>query len=141
MIEEVLRGIEAALDEEWLLFERDDDEDALRISFKSEGARYFAIAYRDDPTFVMIGSGWTLPDDVEFLQALRVANRLNARKKLVKVAIWEEERDVLFTIETLAATGDEIQQHIERVVDVLRDTAQNFFNALTSGEDEPESPP
>ncbi len=136
MIEEVVRGIEAALDEEWLLHDRDDDGDAFRVSFKSEGARYFAIAYRDDPTFVMIGSGWTLPDDVEFAEAIELANQLNARKKLVKVAIWEEERDVLFTIETLAATGDEIQQHMERILDVLRDTAQSFFSTLRS-DDEP----
>lgn len=135
MIEEVVRGIEAALDEEWLLHDRDDDEDAFRVSFKSEGVRYFAIAYRDDPTFVMIGSGWTLPDDVEFAEAIELANQLNAKKKLVKVAIWEEERDVLFTIETLAATGDEIQQHVERILDVLRDTAQSFFNTLRSDEE------
>jgi len=135
VIEEVVRGIEAALDEEWLLHDRDDDEDAFRVSFKSEGVRYFAIAYRDDPTFVMIGSGWTLPDDVEFAEAIELANQLNAKKKLVKVAIWEEERDVLFTIETLAATGDEIQQHVERILDVLRDTAQSFFNTLRSDEE------
>ena len=60
-----LQPIESAIDDEGLFFTRDNDDEALRITFKSEGDRYFIVGYRDDPNFVMIGSGWALPDGIE----------------------------------------------------------------------------
>jgi hypothetical protein len=125
-----LTPIEAALDDEGLYFERDDDEDAYRISFKSEGDRYFVVAYRDDPSFLMIGSGWALPSPIEAIDALTVANVLNVRKKFVKTALWEDERDVLFTIELCMDDAEEVRPNFGRLLDVLRDTADEFFAEL-----------
>jgi hypothetical protein len=125
-----LTPVESALDDEGLIWTRDDDEDALRIAFKSEGERYFAIAYRDDPNFLMIGSGWALPTDVQLADALAVANVLNVRKKFVKTAVWEEERDVLFTVELCVNSGHEIREHFGRLLEVLRDTADEFFDSF-----------
>lgn len=122
--------LEQALEDEGLLFTRDDDDDAFRIAFKSEGDRYFVVSYRDDPNFVMIGSGWALPSSVETEDAFDVANLLNVRKKFVKTALWEDERDVLFTIELCVESTEEVAPHFGRLLDVLRDTAAEFFDHL-----------
>jgi hypothetical protein len=125
-----LRPVELALEDEGLYFTRDNDEDAYRVAFKSEGDRYFVVAYRDDPTFVMIGSGWALPAGVDPSDAIDIANRLNVRKKFVKTALWEEESDVLFTVELCVNTADEIRPHFGRLLNVLRDSAVEFFEGL-----------
>lgn len=125
-----LTPIEAALDDEGLFFTRDDDDDALRVAFKSEGDRYFAVSYRDDPNFVMVGSGWALPVDVDVERAAAVANALNVRKKFVKTAIWEDEQDALFTVELCVESAEEVRPHFGRLLDVLRDTAAEFFDDL-----------
>lgn len=125
-----LLPVESAIDDEGLLFTRDNDDEALRITFKSEGDRYFVVGYRDDPNFVMIGSGWALPPDVELPEARAAANALNVRKKFVKTAIWEEERDALFTVELCVENSIEIHPHFGRLLDALRDTALEFFNEL-----------
>jgi hypothetical protein len=125
-----LEPIEAALDDEGLLYHREDDDDALRLSFKSEGDRYFVIAYRDDAEFLMLGSGWGLPAHVSLERAYALANELNARKKFVKTAIWEEDRDVLFTVELCLMSFDEFGEHLLRLLEALRDTTADFFNAL-----------
>ena len=125
-----LRPIEVALGDEGLFFTRDDDEDAYRVAFKSEGDRYFVVSYRDDPTFVMIGSGWALPGGVDPVEAVDVANRLNVRKKFVKTALWQEESDVLFTVELCVGNASEIRPHFGRLLNVLRDTAAEFFEQL-----------
>lgn len=125
-----LAPLEAALDEEGLFLTRDDDDDALRIAFKSEGERYFVVSYRDDPNFVMIGSGWSLPPGTTTERVLRTCNALNARKKFVKAALWEQESDVLFTIELCVLTLEEIRPHFGRLLDALRDTASEFFTEL-----------
>jgi hypothetical protein len=128
-----LSPIEDAIDDEGLLFTRDNDDEALRITFKSEGDRYFVVGYRDDPNFVMIGSGWALPADIELQAAQAVANALNVRKKFVKTAIWEEERDALFTIELCVTNAEELRAHFGRLLDALRDTAVEFFGGLRDG--------
>lgn len=133
-----LRAIEAALDDEGLFFTRDDDDEAFRVAFKSEGDRYFVVCYRDDPNFVMIGSGWALPSEIDLLDALDIANVLNVRKKFVKTALWEDERDVLFTVELCVGSVEEICPNFGRLLDVLRDTAAEFFEEL--GDDEDEEP-
>ena len=134
-----LAPIEAAIEEEGLIFTRDDDDEALRITFKSEGDRYFVVGYRDDPNFVMVGSGWALAQDSDFAQAVSIANALNVRKKFVKTAIWEEESDALFTVELCVDDAEEVRPHFGRLLDALRDTATEFFAAL--GHDEtPETP-
>lgn len=130
-----LTPVEAALEDEGLFFTRDDDEDAYRVAFKSEGDRYFVVSYRDDPNFLMIGSGWALPAEIEILDALDVANVLNVRKKFVKTALWEEERDVLFTVELCVNEADEIRPNFGRLLDVLRDTAAEFFDELREEEE------
>jgi hypothetical protein len=122
--------IEAAIEDEGLLYTRDNDDEALRITFKSEGDRYFVVGYRDDPNFVMIGSGWALPAEVELQEASVAANALNVRKKFVKTAIWDEERDALFTVELCVSNSDEIRPHFGRLLDALRDTAIEFFGDL-----------
>jgi hypothetical protein len=129
-----LSPIESAIDDEGLIFTRDDDEEALRITFKSEGDRYFVVGYRDDANFVMIGSGWALPKEVDLTAAVSVANALNVRKKFVKTAIWEEEHDALFTIELCVESAEEIRPHFGRLLDALRDTAAEFFTAVGNGE-------
>lgn len=133
---DILTAIEAALDDEGLYFTRDDDEEAFRIAFKSEGDRYFVVAYRDDPNFVMIGSGWALPSEIDAIDAMDVANVLNVRKKFVKTALWEDERDVLFTVELCVNTAEEVRPHFGRLLDVLRDTAAEFFDELREEEEE-----
>ena len=130
-----LKPIEVALDDEGLFFTRDDDEDAYRVAFKSEGDRYFVVAYRDDPNFLMIGSGWALPEEIDAFDALDVANTLNVRKKFVKTALWEEERDVLFTVELCVGNVDEVRPNFGRLLDVLRDTAVEFFDELRDEEE------
>ena len=129
-----LTPVETALDDEGLFFTRDDDEDAFRVAFKSEGDRYFVVSYRDDPNFLMIGSGWALPGDVDATAAMNVANVLNVRKKFVKTALWEDERDVLFTVELCVNDAGEIRGHFGRLLDVLRDTAAEFFEELRHAE-------
>lgn len=128
-----LAPLELALDEEGLFSTRDDDDEALRVAFKSEGDRYFIVSYRDDPNFVMIGSGWSLPEGAERERVMRIINALNARKKFVKSALWEEENDVLFTIELCVSTPEEIRPHFGRLLDVLRDSAAEFFAELRAG--------
>lgn len=130
-----LAAIESALEDEGLFFTRDDDEDAFRVAFKSEGDRYFVVSYRDDPNFVMIGSGWALPGDADLDQAMAIANALNVRKKFVKTAIWEDERDALFTIELCVNSPEEIQPNFGRLLDVLRDTAEEFFDEFRDDEE------
>jgi hypothetical protein len=129
-VSDYLTPIEVALEDEGLFFTRDDDEDALRVAFKSEGDRYFVVSYRDDPNFVMLGSGWALPANVDLAQAAAVANELNVRKKFVKTAIWEEEHDALFTVELCVESAEEVRPHFGRLLDVLRDTASEFFDEL-----------
>ena len=131
-----LAPIEAAIEDEGLLFTRDDDDDALRITFKSEGDRYFVVGYRDDPNFVMIGSGWALPLEIALERARFAANSLNVRKKFVKSAIWEEERDALFTVELCVSDAEEIRPHFGRLLDALRDTAVEFFSEVREGREE-----
>jgi hypothetical protein len=128
-----LAPLEPAIEEEGLLFVRDNDAEALRITFKSEGDRYFVVAYRDDPNFVMIGSGWALASTVDLVEASSVANALNVRKKFVKTAVWEEERDALFTVELCVSNSTEIRPHFGRLLDALRDTAIEFFAELREG--------
>ncbi|HEX8805522.1 MAG TPA: YbjN domain-containing protein [Candidatus Aquilonibacter sp.] len=130
-----LKPVELALEDEGLYFTRDDDEDAYRVAFKSEGDRYFVVSYRDDPTFVMIGSGWALPAGIDPADAIDIANRLNVRKKFVKTALWEEESDVLFTVELCVNSTDEIRPHFGRLLNVLRDSAVEFFEGLRDEED------
>lgn len=130
MTQDPLSAIESALDEEGLLHTRDDDDDAYRVAFKSEGDRYFVVSYRDDPNFLMIGSGWAIPGDLDLDEAMDVANALNVRKKFVKTALWADERDVLFTIELCVNDSAEISGHFGRLLDVLRDTAEEFFDML-----------
>ena len=131
-----LAPLESAIDDEGLLYTRDDDDEALRITFKSEGDRYFIVGYRDDPNFVMIGSGWALAPDIDLHDAIAVANALNVRKKFVKTAIWEEERDALFTVELCVETSEEIRSNFGRLLDAIRDTAVEFFATLRENEDE-----
>ncbi|HKU80576.1 MAG TPA: YbjN domain-containing protein [Candidatus Tumulicola sp.] len=125
-----LQPVETAIDDEGLFFTRDNDDEALRITFKSEGDRYFVVGYRDDPNFIMLGSGWALPPGVEMDDARTAANALNVRKKFIKTAIWEEERDALFTVELCVESAAEIQPHFGRLLDALRDTAVEFFAEL-----------
>ena len=129
-----LAPIEAAIEDEGLFSTRDDDSDALRITFKSEGDRYFVVGYRDDPNFVMIGSGWALPQELSLQRAGAAANALNVRKKFVKSAIWEEERDALFTVELCVGDAEEIRPHFGRLLDALRDTAVEFFAEMRDEE-------
>ncbi|MEO9262788.1 MAG: YbjN domain-containing protein [Candidatus Baltobacteraceae bacterium] len=136
MTPDPLSPIEAALEEEGLFHTRDDDDDAYRVAFKSEGDRYFVVSYRDDPNFLMIGSGWAIPSELDLDEAMEAANALNVRKKFVKAALWEEERDVLFTIELCVNDASDVSPHFGRLLDVLRDTAEEFFDMLR--EDEPE---
>lgn len=131
-----LTPLESAIDDEGLFFTRDNDDEALRITFKSEGDRYFVVGYRDDPNFVMIGSGWALPAEVDLQAAHATANALNVRKKFVKAAIWEEERDALFTVELCVETAAEIRPHFGRLLDALRDTAVEFFSELHDSNEE-----
>jgi hypothetical protein len=133
-VSDPLKPVELALEDEGLYFTRDDDEDAYRVAFKSEGDRYFVVAYRDDPTFVMIGSGWALPAGIDPADTVDVANRLNVRKKFVKTALWEEESDVLFTVELCVNSAEEIRPHFGRLLNVLRDTAAEFFEQLRDEE-------
>jgi hypothetical protein len=135
-VSDLLTGIEAALDDEGLFSTRDDDEEAFRIAFKSEGDRYFVVAYRDDPNFLMIGSGWALPSEIDTLDAMEVANVLNVRKKFVKTALWEDERDVLFTVELCVNSTEELRGHFGRLLDVLRDTAAEFFDELREDDED-----
>ncbi len=128
-----LTAVEQALEDEGLYFTRDDDDDAFRVAFKSEGDRYFVVSYRDDPTFVMLGSGWALPAGVDPTEAIEVANRLNVRKKFVKTALWQEESDVLFTVELCVSSSEEVRPHFGRLLNVLRDSAVEFFEALRDG--------
>ncbi len=130
-----LAPIETAIEDEGLIFSRDDDDDALRITFKSEGDRYFVVGYRDDPNFVMLGSGWALPPEIALERAGLAANSLNVRKKFVKSAIWEEERDALFTIELCVSDAEEIRPHFGRLLDALRDTAVEFFAELRNADE------
>ncbi len=132
-----LTSIEGALDDEGLLFTRDDDAEAYRIAFKSEGDRYFVVSYRDDPNFLMVGSGWAIPADLDLDEAMDAANLLNVRKKFVKTALWEDERDALFTIELCVNDASDVAPHFGRLLDVLRDTAEEFFDIL-NGDDEEE---
>jgi hypothetical protein len=125
-----LRPIEAAIADEGLFCARDDDDEALRITFKSEGDRYFVVGYRNDPNFVMLGSGWALPPEIDLHAAAGVANALNVRKKFVKTAIWEEERDALFTVELCVTSAEQIRPHFGRLLDAIRDTATEFFAVL-----------
>lgn len=129
-----LTPMEEVIGDEGLFCERDDDEDALRITFKSEGERYFVVGYRDDPTFLMLGSGWALPSHTDVDDAVDIANELNVRKKFVKVAVWSEPRDVLFTIELCVMSAEEVRPHFGRLLDVLRDSATEFFNDLETNE-------
>ena len=133
-----LTPIESAIDDEGLFFTRDDDEEAYRVAFKSEGDRYFVVSYRDDPNFLMIGSGWAIPAEIDLDEAMDVANVLNVRKKFVKTALWEDERDVLFTVELIVNDANDIAPHFGRLLDVLRDTAEEFFDMLREDEDEEE---
>jgi hypothetical protein len=133
-VKDPLKAIEAALDDEGLYSTRDDDEDAYRVAFKSEGDRYFVVCYRDDPTFLMVGSGWALPAGVDPVDAVEIANRLNVRKKFVKTALWQEENDVLFTVELAMNEAEEIRPHVGRLLNVLRDTAAEFFEQLREEE-------
>jgi len=133
-VSDTLKAIEAALEDEGLYSTRDDDDDAFRIAFKSEGDRYFVVAYRDDPSFVMIGSGWALPEGVDTLHAIDVANALNVRKKFVKTALWQEENDVLFTVELCVSSAVEVRPHFGRLLNVLRDSATEFFDMLREDE-------
>jgi len=126
-----LRPIEAAIDDEGLFYTRENDDEALRITFKSEGDRYFVVGYRDDPNFVMIGSGWALPADITLREAGAAANALNVRKKFVKTAIWEEERDALFTVELCVDDSEEIHPHFGRLLDALREAAQEALERRT----------
>ncbi len=135
MTPDPLSAVEGALDEEGLLHTRDDDDDAYRIAFKSEGDRYFVVSYRDDPNFLMIGSGWAIPADLDLDDAMDVANALNVRKKFVKAALWEDERDVLFTIELCVNDAADISAHFGRLLDVLRDTAEEFFDMMREDEE------
>lgn len=130
MTDDPLAPIESAIDEEGLLYTRDDDEEAYRVAFKSEGDRYFVVSYRDDPNFLMIGSGWAIPAELDLDEAMDAANVLNVRKKFVKAALWEDERDVLFTIELCVNDASEVAPHFGRLLDVLRDTAEEFFEML-----------
>lgn len=130
-----LAPIETAIEDEGLIFSRDDDADALRITFKSEGDRYFVVGYRDDPNFVMLGSGWALPPEIALQRAGVAANSLNVRKKFVKSAIWEEERDALFTVELCVSDAEEIRPHFGRLLDALRDTAVEFFAELRDADE------
>ena len=130
-----LQPLQAAFEDEGLFFSRDDDDEALRITFKSEGDRYFVVGYRDDPNFIMIGSGWALPARADLERACVAANALNVRKKFVKAAIWEEERDALFTIELCVERSDEVRPHFGRLLDALRDTALEFFNDFREADD------
>jgi len=132
-VNDPLKPIEVALEEEGLFFTRDDDDDAFRVAFKSEGDRYFVVSYRDDQTFVMLGSGWALPAGADAAEALEIANRLNVRKKFVKTALWQEESDVLFTVELCVGSSEEIRPHFGRLLNVLRDSAVEFFEALRDG--------
>ncbi|MGB6984357.1 MAG: YbjN domain-containing protein [Candidatus Aquilonibacter sp.] len=129
-----LNPIEMALEDEGLYFTRDDDDDAYRVAFKSEGDRYFVVSYRDDPTFVMLGSGWALPAGVDSADAIEIANRLNVRKKFVKTALWQEESDVLFTVELCVSNSEEVRPHFGLLLNVLRDSAVEFFEALRDNE-------
>ncbi len=131
-----LGPIESAIEDEGLLLARDNDDEALRITFKSEGDRYFVVGYRDDPNFVMIGSGWALPAEASIEVATEVANALNVRKKFVKTAIWEEERDALFTVELCVSNAEEVRPNFGRLLDVLRDTAAEFFHDLREEDDD-----
>jgi hypothetical protein len=130
-----LLPLEEAIADEGLLYTRDDDDEALRITFKSEGDRYFIVGYRDDPNFVMIGSGWALAPELPLREASLAANALNVRKKFVKTAIWEEEHDALFTVELCVTDAEEIRPHFGRLLDALRDTAVEFFSELHGGEE------
>lgn len=129
-VDDPLAPIEAALDDEGLFYQREDDDDAMRLSFKSEGDRYFVIAYRDDAEFLMIGSGWALPVEIPLERAYAIANGLNARKKFVKTALWEDDRDVLFTIELCLSSYDDFGDHFLRLLEAIRDTTADFFAAL-----------
>jgi hypothetical protein len=52
------------------------------------------------------------------------------RKKFVKTALWQEESDVLFTVELCVGNASEIRPHFGRLLNVLRDTAAEFFEQL-----------
>ncbi len=130
---------EVALDEEGLVHEREDDDQTFRVTFKSEGDRYVVVVYRNDPQFAMVGTGWAIADGVDLANAIALANVLNARKKFVKVAVWEEQRDVLFTVELPMDDGSEIGETLSRILDALRDCVGEFFAGIRTDYDEPAS--
>ena len=77
-----------------------------------------------------------MPLEIPLDRAGSVANSLNVRKKFVKSAIWEEERDALFTVELCVTDAEEIRPHFGRLLDALRDTAVEFFSELREGREE-----
>ncbi len=130
MSDDRLEPIEAALDAEGLFYTREDDTEALRVAFKSEGDRFFIVSYRDDAEFLMMGSGWSLGRETDLGRAMEIANRTNARKKFVKTAVWQEEHDVLFTVELCYASYQDFPQHFVRLLGALRETTADFFSEL-----------
>ncbi len=130
MSDDRLEPIEAALDAEGLFYTREDDAEALRVAFKSEGDRFFIVSYRDDAEFLMMGSGWSLGRATDLERAMEIANRTNARKKFVKTAVWQEEHDVLFTVELCYASYQDFPQHFVRLLGALRETTADFFSEL-----------
>lgn len=130
MSDDRLAALETILEDEGLFFTREDDAEALRIAFKSEGDRYFVVAYRDDDAFLMMGSGWSLGAEPDLGRALEVANRNNARKKFVKTALWPEEGDVLFTVELAYDDPGDLRNHFVRLLGALRESAAEFFGAM-----------
>jgi len=134
MSDDRLADVESILDDEGLFYSREDDAEAFRIAFKSEGDRYFIVAYKDDEEFLMMGSGWAIGGDADIGKALAIANRTNARKKFVKTAIWPEEGDVLFTVELAYADVADFRGHFVRLLGALRESAADFFGAMRSDE-------
>lgn len=123
-----LEAYAAIIEGEGLIVERFPD-DEQRLRFRYEGDIYQLLTYSNDAAFCGIASHYTLPKGVTRAVALREANDLTMRTKVVK-AYLTPGRGIRFAAELYLDDPERLRPLFVRLIRSLQSSGSGVFDRM-----------
>lgn len=118
--------------EQWLtqnglIHNIDEDGD---LHFKYQMCNFYIINPKQDTQYlqILLPNIWSFDSDEERIMAMQVANELNMNCKVLKVFVTQ--RDTILSAEMLIDQTPDVEDFMERLLDILIQGRQLFFQEM-----------
>jgi len=118
--------------EQWLtqnglIHNIDEDGD---LHFKYQMCNFYIINPKQDTQYlqILLPNIWSFDSDEERIMAMQVANELNMNRKVLKVFVTQ--RDTILSAEMLIDQTPDVEDFMERLLDILIQGRQLFFQEM-----------